>query len=172
MKNKLEKKWLVVILKPNAYDLATRNLEQQGFEIFLPKMTVTSRKNNKFLSKKIYLFPGYMFVSFDPEILKWGVINNTYGVSKILSFNGKPALISSDIILALKYRYSSDVSSLENDNLKKGDRIKMIAGPFANFLAKVESSEGSSRMWVLLENARVFQKIKLKNQMINDYIKV
>mgnify|MGYP001182911588 FL=1 len=166
------KKWFIIQIKPNAYEMANRNLTRQGFETFIPEMIVTSSKNNQYYSKKVFLFPGYMFVFFDPNFLEWKLINSTYGVSKILSFNNKPAEIPSDLILALKYRYAGNEKLTGNIDLKKGDRIKMITGPFVNFFAKVESVEGSNRIWVLLENAGVIQKLKLKNRSNIDYNKV
>lgn len=172
MNNNQNKKWFIIQLKPNAYEMANRNLTRQGFETFIPEMIVTSRKNNQYYSKKVFLFPGYMFVFFDPNFLKWKIINSTYGVSKILSFNNKPAEIPSDLILALKYRYAGNENLTGKINLKKGDRIKMVTGPFVNFFAKVESVEGSNRIWVLLENAGVIQKLKLKNRLNIDYNKV
>lgn len=51
-----EKKWFVVQIKLNSYDLATRNLQRQGFEAFLPKMTITNRKTINF-------FKGYSTIS-------------------------------------------------------------------------------------------------------------
>ena len=95
-----------------------------------------------------------------------------HGVSKILSFNNKPAEISSDLILALKNRYSANETLSGNENLEKGDRIKMITGPFVNFFAKVENVEGSNRIWILLENSGVIQKLKLENRLNIDYNKV
>ena len=172
MNNIQNKKWCIIQLKPNAYEMANRNLTRQGFETFAPEMIVTSSKNNQYYSKKVFLFPGYMFVFFDPNFLKWKLINSTYGVSKILSFNNKPAEIPPDLILALKYRYAGNENLTGNIDLKKGDRIKMITGPFVNFFAKVESVEGSNRIWVLLENAGVIQKLKLKNRSNIDYNKV
>ena len=64
-------------------------------------MDITKRQKNKFVIKNVFVFPGYMFVCFDPHIINWNKVNSTYGVSKILSFNKKPSEISSDFILAL-----------------------------------------------------------------------
>lgn len=92
------KKWFAVQIKPNSYNLAIRNLHRQEFETFLPKMTITNRKYNKFVLKEVNLCPGYIFVFFNLKLLKWTVINSTLGVLKILSFNKKPAEISSDLV--------------------------------------------------------------------------
>ena len=45
-----------------------------------------------------------MFETFDPYKAHWYKINSTFGVSKLLNFNGKPTKISIDFILALKNR--------------------------------------------------------------------
>ena len=37
MKQSLDKKWFIVRIKPNSYDLAVQNLERQGFETFFLK---------------------------------------------------------------------------------------------------------------------------------------
>ena len=105
MNQSLDKKWCIAQIKPNSYRSAIQNLEQQGFQTFLPKMEITQRKENKFIVKYAYVFPGYMFVCFDPHSITWTKINSTYGVSKILTFNKKPSEISSDLILGLKNRY-------------------------------------------------------------------
>ena len=62
-------KWFVVQIKPNSCNLASRNLERQGFETFIPKMSITNRKNNKFVAKDVCVFPGYIFVSFDTKLV-------------------------------------------------------------------------------------------------------
>ena len=102
MKQNLVKKWLIVQIKPNAYGLGIRNLERQGFETFLPKMKVTIRKEERFIYKDVFVFPGYIFVGIDKLNLNWAKINSTYGVSKVLVFNNKPSEISHDLIIALK----------------------------------------------------------------------
>ena len=155
------KKWFVIQIKPNSYELANRNLKRQEFETFFPKIRITKRIKNKFIIKEVYVFFGYVFVCFNPKLTDWSKINNTYGVSKILTFNGKPAEIDSDLVLELKNRYAFNKNILEHDNLQKGDRIKINTGPFADLFAKVESVERQNGIWVLLEFAGAMQKLKL-----------
>ena len=172
MNQSLDKKWFIAQIKPNSYNSAIQNLERQGFETFLPKMKITQRQKNKFLVKNVYVFPGYMFVYFDPHILTWGKINSTYGVSKILAFNKKPSEISSDLILELKNRYEINSNLTQNEKLQKGDSIKFYAGPFVDLIAKIESVEENSRVWVLLEAMGGYQRLKLQNFEKNKYNKL
>ena len=125
-------------------------------------METTQRQNNKFLLKNVYVFPGYMFVCFDPRIITWTKINNTYGVSQILTFNKKPSEISSDLILELKTRYGINKNPNQKEKLKKGDSIKFYTGPFSDLIAKVESVNENNRILVLLESGG-YKRLKLQN---------
>ena len=171
MNQSLDKKWFIAQIKPNSYNTAIQNLERQGFETFLPKKGMTQRQKNKFVVKNVYVFPGYMFVSFDPHIITWVKINSTYGVSKILAFNKKPSEISSDLILELKTRYEINSNPTQNEKLQKGDSIKFTKGPFTDLIAKVESVDEKSRIWILLEAMGGNQRLKLQNVEKNKYNK-
>jgi len=171
MKKSLDKKWYIAQIKPNSYLSAIQNLERQGFETFLPKMEITERQKNKFVIKNVYVFPGYMFVCFNPRILTWTKINSTYGVSKIITFNKKPSEISSDLIIEIKNRYEINSNQTQEEKLHKGDSIKFHKGPFANLIAKVESTDEKSSIWVLLEVMGGYQRLKLQNNEKNKYYK-
>ena len=172
MNQSLDKKWFIAQIKPNSYNTAIQNLERQGFETFLPKMQITQRQKNKFLVKNVYVFPGYIFVCFDPHIITWTKINSTYGVSRVLAFNKKPSEISSDLILELKIRYEINCKSTQKEKLQKGDSIKFYAGPFVDLIAKIESVDGNSRIWVLLEAMAGYKRLKLQNFEKNKYNKL
>ena len=171
MNQSLDKIWCIAQIKPNSYYTAIQNLERQGFETFLPKMEQTQRQKNKFLVKNVYVFPGYIFVFFDPHISTWTKINSTYGVSKILAFNKKPAEISSDLILELKKRYEINSNLTQTENLQRGDSIKFYTGPFTDLIAKIESVDEKNRIWVLLEAMGGHQRLKLQNVEKNKYNK-
>lgn len=168
MKLSLEKKWFIAQIKKNSYITAVKNLERQGFEIFLPKMEVTLRKKEKFIVKSVHVFPGYIFLCFDPRIIIWTKINSTYGVSKILAFNNKPSEVCPDLIRELKIRYEINHIKRKKDKLQKGDCIKFNTGPFADLIAKVENVDEDKRIWVLLEVMGGNRRLKLhKNKNFN-----
>jgi len=171
MNQSLDKKWFIAQIKPNSYHSAIQNLERQGFETFLPKMEITQRQKDKFVVKSVYVFPGYMFVYFDPHIISWTKINSTYGVSKILTFNKKPSEISSDMIKAIKIRYAINNNPTQREKLQKGDSIKFYSGPFADLIAKVESVDKKNRIWILLEAMGGYRRLKLQDVEKNHYNK-
>ena len=147
----LLKKWFLLQFKPNSHRLAERNLHRQGFESFLPLHEVTKHKYNRYVSDLRPLFPGYMFVAFDPESGPWRQINCTVGVSKLVSFEHQPTPIPLDLISGLMGRCSSDGKLLPPNQLNKGDAVQLLTGPFANYVAKVETIDADQRVWVLME---------------------
>jgi transcriptional antiterminator RfaH len=147
----LLKKWFILQFKPNSHRLAERNLNRQGFQSFLPLHKITKHKYNRYVSDLQPLFPGYMFVAFDPESGPWKQINSTIGVSKLVSLGSQPSPIPLDLISGLMARCSYDGKLLPPDQPNKGDAVRLLTGPFANYIAKVETIDADQRVWVLME---------------------
>jgi len=147
----LSKEWFILQFKPNSHHQAVKNLYQQGFETFLPLIDTTSRKASRFVTNTKPLFPGYMFISFDKTDLKWHKINNTYGVSRLITFNSILKSIPTTFVENLMRRYDLIGNLQSVEKLKKGDQVKILEGPFANFIATVEKYEDDQRIWVLMD---------------------
>jgi transcriptional antiterminator RfaH len=147
----MSKEWFILQYKPNSHHQATKNLNRQGFETFLPLHDTTLRKASRFMTSTKPLFPGYMFVSFNKTELKWHKINNTYGVSRLVTFNSILKSIPTTFIDHLMKRYDLSGKLIPIKNLKKGDQVKILKGPFANFVATIEKYEDGQRIWVLMD---------------------
>jgi len=147
----MTKEWFILQLKRNAHHQAVKNLTQQGFETFLPLTDTTSRKSSRFINTTQPLFPGYMFIAFNKTDTEWHKINNTYGVSRLVTFNSILKSIPTTIIDNLIVQYDLSGKLLPVKKLKKGDHVKISKGPFANFIATVETYETDQRIWILID---------------------
>jgi len=147
----MPKEWFILQFKSNSHHLAAKNLNRQGFETFLPLHDTTSRNASRFISTKRPLFPGYMFITFDRTESKWQCINNTYGVSRLITFNSTLQSTPATFVDNLMKRYDSSGNLLPINNLKKGDQVKVLKGPFAKFVATVEEYESEKRIWILMD---------------------
>ena len=147
----MSKEWFILQFKPNSHHQALKNLNQQGFETFLPLHDTTSRKASRFVTTSQPLFPGYMFIAFDRAETKWHKINNTYGVSRLVTFNSILKPIPATFVNDLMKRYDLSGKLLPIKKLKKGDQVKVLKGPFSNFIATVETYETDQRIWVLMD---------------------
>ena len=146
-----KEKWFILQFKPNSHRLAERNLQRQGFETFLPLHEITKHKYNRYVSDLQPLFPGYMFVAFNPASGPWGQINCTIGVSKLVSFGPQPSPVPLDLMSGLMLRCNANGKILPPNLLKKGDTVQVLAGPFANYISKVETIDAEQRIWILME---------------------
>ena len=143
--------WYLIQFKPNSHRLAERNLHLQGFEVFLPMQKITHRKASRFVSDLKPLFPGYMFVSVNSDLALWRTINSTIGVSKLVSFEGKPKPLPLQLISGLILRCDASGTLLPPKSLSEGDSVEILTGPFANFSATVDTIDPEQRIWVLMD---------------------
>lgn len=146
------KPWYVVQLKPNAEAIAKRNLLRQNIEIYAPYEEITSKKAQKLTTIKKSLFPGYLFVSFDHTLVRWGTVNSTMGVNRMISFTeNRPAQVPQALIDNLMKRCDRDGKLLPPQNLHSGDMVHVTTGPFAEFIGTVEQIAADQRIWVLMD---------------------
>jgi len=147
----MSKEWFILQFKPNAHHQAVKNLNQQGFETFLPLNDITSRKASRFRNTTQPLFPSYMFIKFDITSSEWHKINNTYGVKRLVTFDTFLKSIPTEIVDNLMKRCDFSGKLLPLEKLKKGDQMKITEGPFTNFIATVETYDSDHRIWVLVD---------------------
>ena len=147
----MSKEWFILQFKPNSHHIATKNLNRQGFEPFLPLHDTTSRKLSRFINTSKPLFPSYMFIRFNRAESDWHKINNTYGVSRLVTFNTILKSIPTKFVENLMRRYDLSGNLLPVGKLKKGDQVKILKGPLSNFIATVEKYEDDQRIWILMD---------------------
>jgi transcriptional antiterminator RfaH len=143
--------WFLAQLKPNSARIAERNLKRQGFATFLPLEEETRQQRGKFVTSPKPLFPGYIFVAFDPACGHWRSVNSTQGVTKLVSFGKAPAPVPLDLVSQLMLRCDSAGKLLPPKLLGPGDQVAITKGPFANFIAEVEKIAPDRRVWVLMD---------------------
>ena len=92
-----------------------------------------------------------MFITFNKTDTEWHKINNTYGVSRLVTFNSVLKSIPTTFIDNLIMRYDLSGKLLPVKKLKKGDQVKILNGPFTNFVATIETYETDQRIWILMD---------------------
>jgi transcriptional antiterminator RfaH len=162
----MSKEWFILQFKSNSHHLAKKNLNRQGFEVFLPLHNNTSRKLSRFVNTSKPLFPGYMFIRFDRTKPDWYKINNTYGVSQLITFNSILKSVPTAFVDSLMKRYDLSGKLIPIDKLKKGDQVTVLTGPFANFIATVEDYEANQRVWILIDLMGRKSKIQTQSDTI------
>ena len=158
--------WYLLQLKPNSHRIAERNLNQQGFKTFLPLQEITRRKSSHFVNDLKPLFPGYMFVSFNPEIDAWRKINSTIGVSRLVSFGSRPNALPTELVSGLMMRCDENGKLLPSNALREGDSVELLTGPFAKFVATVDTIEPEQRIWVIMDYMGQKTRIQVTSEQL------
>ena len=146
-----EEYWYLVQVKPNGYRLAERNLLRQGFTCFQPLARATERRGAQFRLVSRPLFPGYLFVAFDPARAPWRKINSTAGVARLLSLGSVPREVPRGLVAELRARLDAGGHVVLSDNLSVGDRVEIQSGPFAGFLGQVARLAPEARAHLLVD---------------------
>lgn len=145
-------KWYAAQLKPNGLERAVANLTRQGFEAFMPMQNKTVRHARQMKNVLRPVFPGYVFIKFGLERADWRKINSTYGISRLVSFEkSMPAPVPEALIAGLKARCDAKNCLQPPDDLKIGEKVKMVSGAFAGFVGEIENFVGEDRVRLLYE---------------------
>ena len=78
--------WLIIKTKRSKEFWAKENLVRQNFQVYIPLTYRIKKIFNKIKTIKSPLFEGYIFVKIDLSNSRLLKINNTMGVSSIISF--------------------------------------------------------------------------------------
>lgn len=143
--------WYLAQLRPNAHKIAKSHLAQQGIETFLPLEERTTRRAGRFHSALKPLFPGYIFVAFDAARHGWQAINATRGVTRLVSFGAAPAAVPAHLVTGLRARCDDQGKLAGPAPFAPGDQVRILTGPFAEFVAKVDEIAPDRRVWLLLD---------------------
>lgn len=166
----LKKEWYVVNTYAGQENRVKENLERRvktmGLEDSLFQIVVAEEKeieykNGKPVEKTKNLFSGYVLVQMIMTDEAWYVVRNTPGVTGFIGSSGKGAkptpLLPQEIDRILANMGMSRVNI--EDDLKVGDSVNIIDGPFNGMSGKVDSID--------LENNRLNIIIDLFGQETN-----
>ena len=112
------------------------NMGDKIFRIEVPQKTVVQMKSGKKQEKEEKVFPGYVLVEMIMDEDSWYVVRHTSGVTKFVGSVKKPIPVKESEIKRILHRTSSQVEKVELD-VKPGDKVRIISGPFADFDADI-----------------------------------
>jgi transcriptional antiterminator RfaH len=145
-------RWYVVHTNPKQEERANNNLRAWGVETLHPKLK--TRRYNEFTGAVSYivrpLFPRYIFAKFNAR-KQLSKIWFTRGVHNVVSFGGNPASVDEDIIEIIHARIDDNGVVRMGEDLKRGDRVVVKAGPLRNLIGVFERElKENERILVLL----------------------
>ena len=154
--------WCVVRTHPHSEDRALINLQRQKYSVFIPRYKKHVRHARKSTYINAPLFPSYLFVELDPNLMSWRSIESTYGVSGLVRFGLEPAIMPAGLVERMRSLSGADgLLGGAADGLKIGDVVKVTGGPFDQWIGEVVSLPDKERVCLLLSAASRSIKVTL-----------
>ncbi|NDC61023.1 MAG: transcription/translation regulatory transformer protein RfaH [Betaproteobacteria bacterium] len=139
--------WYAIHSKPKQEQRALENLQNQGFEAWLPMLSVEKLRRGRLTEVVEPMFSRYLFIRLDTEHSNWSPIRSTMGVSRLVSFGNRPAPIADELIQALRQLPARATERL----LQAGQEVTFIDGPLKGLQGIYQSDSGAERALILVE---------------------
>jgi transcription antitermination factor NusG len=144
--------WYACLTRARAEKKVTTLLTQRGVQSYLPVVPRLRQWHDRKKRVAIPLFPSYVFAKFEAR----GVlpILKTPGVASVVRFDGRLAAIpDADIENIARFAELLADSGYEPPPVRfeKGQRIKIVSGPFEGVYGTVVEARGRRRVLVGLE---------------------
>ncbi|MBP9751245.1 MAG: transcription termination/antitermination protein NusG [Candidatus Moranbacteria bacterium] len=151
--------WYVLHTYSGYEDNVSRNLKQRIesmdmqdyiFDVLVPKEKKIKIKAGKRVVIEERIYPGYVLVDMMVTDASWYVVRNTPNVTGFIGLGTTPTPVDPKEIEALKKRMGVAEPKFKVD-VKQGDAVQVIDGPFKNFEGKVaEVDEEKGKLKVLV----------------------
>ncbi|MBI4595420.1 MAG: UpxY family transcription antiterminator [Candidatus Tectomicrobia bacterium] len=145
--------WFVVWTMSRHEQKVCNKLEEKSFEVFLPKVTVWSRRKDRRKKIEVPLFPGYLFLRSFYERETYLEVIKVDGVVKILGESWEhPGKVPEKQINDINVILRSGTEVLAHPFIQVGRKVRVIWGPLLGvegILTEIKSSK--SRLVISVE---------------------
>ena len=150
--------WACAQTAPRRESVARHFLRLSDFEVYLPLVREGGAKVVR------PLFPSYLFVRVE---LQWSRARWAIGVSRLILDGERPAVVPDQVVDALRRRERNGVVHLpQQPKHRRGDKLRIIAGPFCGQLALCEGMTARERVLVLLQVFGTQRKVELSQNAV------
>lgn len=125
-------------------------LQGKIFETVIPTRNLVVVRHGKKENTKEKIFPGYILVRMDLNDDSWLAVRTTPGITSFVGTGNKPTPISDKEVEAIMKFISLEAPKFKT-KFSLGEAVKIIDGPFAEFLGTINSiDEGKGKVKVLV----------------------
>lgn len=159
--DKLIPAWYVLHTKSRFENVVNELLQKKSLEVFLPLITVASKRKDRKKMIRVPLFPGYVFVKSDLHPQHHLEIVKTAGAVKLVGDKTGPISVPEATIESLAIMVASDKPITTGSSFTRGDRVVVVNGPFAGVTGLFERYQGADRIVVYVEALGQFAAVEV-----------
>jgi transcription antitermination factor NusG len=139
-----EKRWYAAYTSANHEKRVAEQLRVRLVEHFLPLYESVRRWKDRRVTLQMPLFPGYVFVRM---ALRDGLqVRQVPGVAHLVGFDGSPAALPDEEILALRASFRGELRAEPHPYLSVGRRVQVSRGPMAGMQGILLQRKGKLRV--------------------------
>ncbi len=128
----------------------TMNLTDKLLEMLIPTQEKIQIKRGKKQAIREKIFPGYMLIKMILTDESWLLVRTTQGVTGFVGIGNKPTPLAASEVKTIQ-KYMSQGAPSYKANFELGEAVRIVEGPFADFLGTVsEIDEGKGKVTVLV----------------------
>lgn len=128
----------------------TMKLTDKIIELLIPTQDKILIKKGKKETVKEKIFPGYMLVRMVLEDDSWLAVRTTPGVTSFVGIGNKPTPLPPNEVATIK-KFMEMEAPKYKATFSLGEAVKIIEGPFADFLGSIDSiDEAKGKVKVLV----------------------
>lgn len=152
-------KWYIVHTYSGHENKVAKNLKQRVesmgfseriFDIIVPTRSTVKVAGGKKENVQEKIFPGYVLVKMILDDESWLLVRTTQGVTAFIGAGNKPTPISDKEVEAIQ-KFMATEEPLYKTSFVKGEAVKIIDGPFTDFLGSIdEIDEQRGKLKVLV----------------------
>jgi|HubBroStandDraft_4_1064222.scaffolds.fasta_scaffold85199_1 transcription antitermination factor NusG len=158
--------WFAVQAKTAREPMVAQILKSKGYEIFLPVVKTRPDVAGITLMGERALFPGYLFLRFDPKLS--ALIVTTPGVIRILGFGRNPVPLDEREIDTLRKVDQADCYREPWPYIKAGAMVRVNAGPLAGVMGRVVSFRNQRRILLTVSLLRRCVAVELEQSWLSN----
>lgn len=119
--------------------IESEHLENKILEVLVPTQEKIEIRSGRKETVKEKLFPGYILVKMIFDDTSWLAVRTTQGVTAFIGMSNKPTPISEEEVKSIIAFMKQEGQPTYKQIFSEGDTVKIIDGPFTEFIGKVES---------------------------------
>ncbi|TGP30206.1 hypothetical protein EN828_28175 [Mesorhizobium sp. M2D.F.Ca.ET.185.01.1.1] len=150
-------RWYAAGVFAGRENIAEQHLQRQGFTSFVPRAVKTVRHARRNYTRTAAYFPGYMFVALDVTQQRWRAVNATIGVRSLIMRGDRPSPVPSGLVERFMALTGKDGLLDFSGGLKLGSSVRILSGPFAELIGRLDrlDSTGRARVLVAIMNGEI-----------------
>ena len=163
---RLEPLWYVLHTKSRHEKVVTDGLLKKSIEVYLPLVTVRSRRKDRRVMIRVPLFPGYIFVKTDLHPNSHLEVVKTVGAVRLIGNKQGPVPVPDETVNSLQIMVESNHAVTTGNQLKSGDRVIVVYGPFAGVVGTFVRHGSKGRVIVNIEALGQYAGVEVNEEDI------